>query len=260
MCSWIIISTSFADAQVIYDAYGMSTASADLISPNGIFISKNPASVVNINSTSFLTSQIIPFSIPNLSANTISIVGKWKSKGYALEYSQSGIKQYKVHYFSFSNAIKISKKIDLGLKLLSRTQVLIDADNYTNYGIEIGIVQHLSNRFNTGIHLKYRTSKSISAFEKSSVAVGLNYYIDPKLIGYVTMEMSETGEIYLRSAFDYSIKKFLSTRIGWSSTEGSFCGGIGYSIKQLKVEVSTSYHNNLGMSYGAALCYTIGKI
>ncbi len=258
LCSWLLyLFASAANAQIIFDAYSLSTASADLISSKGIFLTKNPAGVVNIEGFTVEFSQIIPYSIPNLSTNAISVKGKWKENRFALEYAQTGIRQFKAHYWGLSTGLKISKNTDLGIKILTRTQPIINEQTSFTFLLEGGIIQQPFSRLKTALLLKYRMNEDISEYTKSSISIGVEYVIDPTFINYLSIEMNELGELYFRAAIDYTIKKNISIRIGWNSNENSICGGFSYGLKNMKIEMSTSYHNNLGMSYGAALCYRI---
>lgn len=259
LCCWIIIFANYAEAQVVFDAYGMATSSADLFSSKGIFISKNPASIASIEFTSIQTSQIIPYSIPNFSTNAFSISGRIKNKCFALEYAQSGIHQLKAHYLSLTTGLKLSKNIDLGIKIINRTQAILEEEKSVEYHVEAGLIQQLNKKIKSAIYLKYRTTKAISEFNKTTVFIGISYLIDPKFISYLKVSMDEEGQFNSNVALEYNLKKYIHCRIGWNGNENGFCGGLGYCLKNINIDVSTSYHNNLGMSYGAGLCYKISK-
>lgn len=244
-----------ANAQHIFDAYSMSTASADLCSSTGIFISKNPAGIVDIDYSSIQASQVLHFSIALLSTNSLSIKSKFKNKGYAIEYSQAGLQNFKINLISFTTGLKLSKNSSFGVKIINRILPTDEQEIQSVFSVELGAIQQISSQLKSALHLKYNANSNLTSTTKSTLGMGLSYLIDPKFVSYVAIEMNEDGLFTGRAAVAFTMSKHMSTSLGWSSSETNLGGGIRYSINKIDFEMSTSYHNNLGMSYGAGLCY-----
>jgi hypothetical protein len=231
----------------------MSIASADVCSSRGTYLRRNPASIAEQQNLMFGVSQLMPFGISGLSTNTFFLSGKVKKQGYSLDYSQQGIEGYKEHLASLTAGMQLSQNLSLGVKIVSAAVFISEETIQLKYRVELGIVERFGNKLSAGIHLKLRTSKSIEVFQNTALSMGLCYLLDSKLPFYVSVEMSELGPTRIRAGMEYLIGKALAVRIGWNNKDAALSSGLNYRFKKYNIEMSTNYHNRLGLSYGVGM-------
>lgn len=253
-CWWIyLLWVTSARAQVMYDSYTMSMASADVCSSRGMYMARNPASIAEQKNVMIGVSQLMPFGISGLSTNSFYVSGRYKKQGYSFDYAQQGIEGYREHLSSVTAGMQLSKNLSLGVKIKSIALVAAEEPLQMNYLLELGIVERIGNKLSTGIHFKLRTHSFSTVFQNTALSMGLCYLLDPKLPFYFSIEMSELGPTKIRAALEYTIGKALAVRLGWNNKDAALSSGFAYHFKKYSIEVSTSYHNRLGLSYGAGL-------
>lgn len=251
---FLFILTHFVSAQQIVDAYQLSTSNADMLSANGIYIGKNPSALPTSKHHKIQFSQLLPYSISNLNSNSFSYSKNIKNKAFAIEYLQSGLDDYKEHLVCLVTSTELSKNLSLGIKIVNRTRVLQEVawDNSIQY--EIGIQQYLNKNFQLGIHYIHH---SFDDDIKQRLCIAIQNSWGKKINGFANFEMKENGTLYARAAINYNIQPNISVRIGWSNRESLFSSGLAYTWRSFSVELGTSIHQNLGLSYGAGFCFNI---
>lgn len=248
---FLMVETAYA--QVLYDSYSMATSSADVCSNKGFFLGRNPASVAEQKSMQFGIEQCLPYSIRELQSNLLYFSGKYKKQGYAFEYQQQGIEEYREHLASLSTGMKVHEKISIGIKIVSAAMKVREENLQMRYRVELGLVQYLHKKIELGLHLKLRTNKTIEVFQNTALSMGMRYLLDPKLPIHVSVEMSELSPTKVRAAMEYMLGKALAVRLGWNNKDAALSGGIAYNMRKYFVNMSTSYHNRLGLSYGLGM-------
>lgn len=261
MCCCILlcfIKTSYG--QVLIDSYQISTASADVCSGNGVFIYKNPANITAIDFSRIQLTQILPYSIQSLRTNTFSISHFYKNVKYSFDIVQSGKDYFRTNHFGLTTGINLSKNISLGTKIIYHNEVKLDNFRNSLLTAELGFGQTFSRNFQYGLHLKYNASSTPSEVYKSSLKIGTCYKIEHKLKLYLSIEMIQNGDFSANMAIDYRIQKNIGIRLGWSSLKTAIGSGIVYDLKKYTIEMGTSYHPQLGYSYGMGLGYKLAEI
>lgn len=177
---------------------------------------------------------------------------KLGSVGLSLTYA--GFTNFNEHKAGLAYARSLGEKIDLGIQF-----------NYYGYRVpgygdasaingEIGLLMHLSDKLTTGVHAynPVGTKLGKSGDEKLAAAYNFgvgydatdNFYISTELIKEEGKPINATGGI--RYQF---MQKFFA-RAGFTSDTGSAFGGVGVSWSVFRLDVSGSYHPQLGLSPG----------
>ncbi len=254
---WLFVTSAYA--QSVYDVYSMQTASADLCRSQGRFMFSNPATIADLKVASVSISEVIPYSIPNLKINLISTAFIIKEKGFSIDYSYSGFSDYTNQLLSICTGIKLNPKNSFGIKIITQQQHVFNANHQYNINAEIGMIEHFNRKTSSAIQLKLNSFKSDNQKDRSSIKLGLNHRPVPSLMCMVNVELNDSGEFFARSSLEYNIDSILDIRMGWTSNESNFCGGLSYQIKKVGIDCGMAFHKNLGFSYAAGLCYSFNK-
>lgn len=246
-------------AQVINDAFTMSTASADMCSSNGLMLNKNPANITGVDQLQIRLSQVIPYSILALQGNAISTTFRIKRTYFALEYAQLGKENFKYHLLNLASGIVIDHRTSIGTKIIYHQHKQYEIEQNPYFTAELGMNQILNAKMRYGIQAVYNVEETRAFNNESFIKIGISYKIDPKLNTYCSVKMNEYGDLAGNMAIEYKLHKNISTLAGWNTLESAICSGIQYQIRKSKIEIGSSYHPILGFSYAVGLCYRIGN-
>ena len=79
-----------------------------------------------------------------------------------------------------------------------------------------------------------------------SLSTGAGIRLSKGLFAGVEAEMSSGSNMSLRTGFEYEVVKSLMLRAGFSTTNNSFCFGMGYQLGIVKLDLGFATHDRLG--------------
>jgi hypothetical protein len=121
---------------------------------------------------------------------------------------------------------------------------------------------HLTGKLNAGVHVynpvggKLGTSTSLSTKDEklaSAYKAGLGYDASDKFFISGEIIKEEDKAVNIIAGLQYQFAKQFFARAGFMSESGSAYAGAGVAWKNLRVDISTSYHPQLGLSPGILL-------
>lgn len=246
-------------AQGLYDVYTMQTASADLCRLRERFMFSNPACITEIKDNTLALSEVIPYGISKLKINLFSSTFLLKNKAFAIDFMQTGFSTYNDRRVSICTGIKLNTKHTIGIKIIAQQERITREYQHNKYDAELGLIEQFHVKTTIALHLKLKLLNADKSVDRNSLSIGLNHLPIPTMVCMLNVEANELGEFLLRSGIEYSIDKQIHIRMGWSSKEAAFCGGIGYKVQRIKLDCGTAFHNRLGFSYAAGVCYSISQ-
>lgn len=259
-CWWVVLFVCMsAKAQVKVDVYSMSLANANVCSGNGSNIGGNPAIASNFKNTIVGTNQLLPFGLRILGTNAIFISGKIKNQNFAFGFTQSSLQTFREQQYSLSTGMRITQNMSVGLKLIGTSLKYPENDKERSFIVEFGVIEQITNKLSTGIHLRIKTNSTITLRDYNSLRVGILYKNTDKLPIHLALEVNEYGERLFCTGIEYLFKNNVSTKIGWNISELSYSFGFDYTINKIKIYTASNYHNVLGLSYGIGMSYEIQK-
>jgi hypothetical protein len=184
-------------------------------------------------------------------------LGNW---GIDLKYS--GFKNFNESQIGLAYARSLGSKIDIGLQF-----------NYYSYHIpsyvsdktvtaEVGAIIHLTEDLNAGIHVYNPVGgKFVRSNEKllSSYAMGFGYDVSEKVFISTEIVKQEDAPVNINAAVQYNFMKQLFARAGISSGTSSYFAGFGLGWSNFRLDISGSYHPQLGLSPGLLFIMNLDK-
>lgn len=240
------------------DAYSLATSSADICSPQRSVLNRNPASIVDLPHHGISVNSILPYGLSSLRSSSIGYTGKVWQKPIALDYAISNFEQYSEHLFAFTTGLKIAEHWNVGIKIIDK---LIRAEENIRsvWHAEIGVVEKHSKALSTGLYFSYKNKQEDVGFNKTKLGIGIQYQFNSYLKNFTCVEASKNSNIAMRTAFTFDWKKSTQLHLGFSSVDAPISTGISIKVQSIDVNLSTSYHQQLGISYGMGLCYVMKK-
>jgi hypothetical protein len=148
-------------------------------------------------------------------------------------------------------------KLDIGVQFNYYGYRIPSYGNASAINFEAGLIMHFSDRFSGGIHVYNPVGGDLGKAGEEKLAsaykFGLgydateNFYISTEIIKEESRDVSVTG------GFQYHFKKMFHLRAGFVSDTGSGFAGAGISWKSMRLDISGSFHPQLGISPGILL-------
>jgi opacity protein-like surface antigen len=182
---------------------------------------------------------------------------------FGIQINYAGFKNFRENKIGLAYARKLGKLVDVGVQF-----------NYYGYSIpaygkasainfEIGAMFHLTDKLNAGIHIYNpvggklgKTSTALSPDEEKIAAaykIGLGYDASEKFFIGSEIIKEEEKAVNVIAGLQYQFAKQFFAKAGFISESGSFYAGAGVGWKNLRLDISSSYHPQLGFSPGILL-------
>jgi hypothetical protein len=177
-----------------------------------------------------------------------------------------------VKYFGFKNfnesqvglayGRSLGKKVDIGIQFnyYGYRVPSYNSDNTVNF--EIGAIMHLTDKLNAGVHVYSPVGGKFSKTDEKLTSVysfGLGY--DASEHFFVSAEvMKEEGiPVNMNAGVQYRFSKQFFARAGIASATSTSYAGVGLAWNNLRLDITGSYHPQLGLSPGLLLIINMGK-
>lgn len=204
------------------------------------------------------------FLLEDLNLYTGSFALPTKSGTFAIHASYFGFDLSNQSQFSLAYGRKISSKLDIGAAFYY--QSLNQAGIYGNASAitgSISMLLHLTDKIHVGVNA-YNPIRAAYDKEKterlaSQYTMGIGYDASDKL--YISAELvKEEGQgVNVNAGFQYQFVKQFFIRAGIATQTTNYFMGLGFKLKDFRLDVSSSYHPQLGLSPGLLLLYNFGK-
>jgi hypothetical protein len=219
----------------------------------------------------YSTKQLDPFSFTNnqaalaqrrflLTENSVygvALALPSKMGNFGIQANYGGFSNFAENKVGLAYARSLGSKVDLGIQFNYYGYRIPGYNNSSTMNFEIGAILHLTDKLNAGIHVynpvggkldKYTDEKLASAYK-----FGLGY--DASENFYVSGEIikEEDKPVNVIAGIQYQFAKQFFARAGFISETGGGFAGAGVSWNNLRLDVSASYHPQLGISPGLLL-------
>ncbi|MBC7888846.1 MAG: hypothetical protein H7Z13_13290 [Ferruginibacter sp.] len=180
---------------------------------------------------------------------------------FGLNLKYAGFKNFNEKQIGLAYARSLGPKMDIGVQFNYYGYQVPSFINANTINFEIGAMVHLTGELNAGIHIynpvggKFaKTGEQLTAAYK----MGLGY--DASEIFFVSAEVvkEEDHPVNVNAGFQYQFMKQFFARAGISSASSAAYAGVGISWNNLRLDISGSYHPQLGWSPGLLLVVAPG--
>lgn len=169
--------------------------------------------------------------------------------GISLNYY--GNNDYNQSQLGLAYGKKLSDKIDFGVQFNYHRINVPAYDKTTAINVEIGTIIHVSEKLHAGIHIANPLGKSETRRgEQLAYAntFGIGYEASENLLLQMEISKEEHKPIKVNSSIQYNFKEQLYIRTGIVTDTGNLFFGAGWQWKQIRIDISSSYHSILGIS------------
>ncbi|MFT3702381.1 MAG: hypothetical protein QM802_08430 [Agriterribacter sp.] len=186
-----------------------------------------------------------------------------KSGNFALTTQYFGYKAYNETEISIGYGRKVAEKIDVGARFNYHSVRIPAYGNASALNFDIGAIIHITEQLSSGIsvHNPFNSKLGKNSDERLNAVyrAGLGYEFSANFFTAVEVIKEQGTNTSIHAGFQYKPIKQLFARAGIVTGNTSYYFGAGYLYKDLRLDVTVSIHQQLGLSPGLLLLYQFKK-
>ncbi len=187
-------------------------------------------------------------------AAALAIPSKMGNFGVSMKYA--GYKSFNENQIGLAYGRSLGSKVDLGIQFNYYGYKVPSYTSANAVDFEIGAIVHLTDQLNAGIHVYNPVGGNFSKTDEkltSAYKIGLGYDVSEQFFIGAEVVKEEDYPVNLNAGIQYQFVKQFFVRAGVSSATSTGYAGVGLSWNNLRLDISGSYHPQLGLSPGLLL-------
>lgn len=220
----------------------------------------NQASLAQIKTPALAVFGEKRFLLSELNNFTTGIAIPTTSGNFGIKAGFYGFNEYNETQLGFAYGRKLGSKMDVGAQFNYNGIRISGYGSDAAIGFEIGTIFHLSEKIHTGIHLNNPVGGKFGKDQQEKLSsvytVGIGYEASGKVFVSAEIAKEEDQPVNVNAGIQYKILPQLLARTGISTATSSGWMGIGLSWKSFRVDITSSYHPQLGITPGLLLLFT----
>ena len=176
---------------------------------------------------------------------------------FAFQADYFGYKNYNESQLGVAYARSLGAKLDVGIKFNYYSFRIPAYQQSTTVNFELGVIAHLTEQLHAGIHFYNPVGGHLSKTDNeklgSAYTFGLGYEAGESFFISAEIVKQENLPVNVNAGVQYNFDRQFFARVGISSENETPYAGAGISWNQLRLDVSASYHPQLGISPGLML-------
>jgi hypothetical protein len=173
---------------------------------------------------------------------------------FGIQADYFGFKNYNESQIGLAYARSLGTKLDIGIKFNYYGFRVPGYGNASAIDFEIGAIVHLSNKLHAGVHVYNpvggKLSKTSNEKLSSAYKFGMGYEASDRFFVSSEIIKEEDLPVNVNAGFQYNFEKQFFVRAGIATETTNSYAGAGISWRNLRVDISGSYHPQLGFTPG----------
>ncbi|MBL0200021.1 MAG: hypothetical protein IPP81_07550 [Chitinophagaceae bacterium] len=197
------------------------------------------------------------FMLKETSVYTLGAAVPTRLGNIGIQLNYAGFKNFRENKIGLAYARKLGKLVDVGVQF-----------NYYGYSIpaygkasainfEMGALFHLTGKLTAGIHVYNPIGGKLGKDKEEKIAaaykIGLGYDASDRFFISSEIIKEEDKAVNVIAGLQYQFAKQFFAKAGFLSETGTAYAGAGIGWKNLRLDISSSYHPQLGFSPGILL-------
>lgn len=198
------------------------------------------------------------FMLAETSVYTTAIAIPSRLGNFGINARYMGFKNFNESQFGLAYGRALGKKVDIGIQFNYYGYKVPSYNNDNTINFEMGALLHLSGKLNAGLHVYNPIGGKFSKTgEKltSTYKFGLGYDASDKFFVAAELVKEEDFPVNMNAGFQYQFAKQFFARAGIASASTVVYAGVGMAWSNIRLDISASYHQQLGVSPGLLLIY-----
>ena len=187
-----------------------------------------------------------------------------KKGAFGLSVTSFGFELYNETKAGLSYGMRFGDKFSMGVQLnYLNTSLSQDYGSKTSITGAVGLIAKLSKELSLGVHVYNPTRAKLAEYDNERVPtimkLGLDYRFSEKVILGVSTEKDMNFDAIVNAGIEYHIIEMLYLRGGVSANPTQYAFGFGMQLKHFKIDLSSSFHQTLGITPAISIIYSKKK-
>ncbi len=243
------------------DARSISLGGSRNVAKGIAAVYNNPAGLYKLNKYEAGVFYENKFFIKELNISSIAFATSTSYGNLGLHYVHTGYQNYKEQSYGFTYGYQFENKMAVGLGMELLNNARLEFENRHELIFEVGILMPFSEKITFGTHI-YNPVLSKESSDKqqnfpSSMSLGLIYKESDRILLNFEINKSTAQSVIFRGGLEYNFSDPIFLRVGLSNNDQLLAIGVGVKFKDLLLNVTSIYHQVLGISPNISLIYEI---
>lgn len=243
---------------------------------SAIYLGLSAYSINHSDVFSYLNNQAALAQIKNISAGvygerrflltetslyTAAVAIPTKKGNFGVNVKYSGFKDFNESQLGLAYARTLGKIVDIGVEFNYYSYQVPTYISAATVNFELGAIVHLTDKLNLGVHVYnpvggnfYKTNEKLTAAYK----VGLGYDVSELFFISTEIVKEENFPVNVNTGIQYRFLKQFFARLGIATATSTGYVGFGVGWSNFRMDVTASYHPQLGVSPGLLLIMNLG--
>jgi hypothetical protein len=247
--------TSRRPVAASYTGLGAYTVShADVFS-----VVSNQASLAQLKNTTVGIYSERRFLLSELNYYGLSFALPTQSGNFGINAGYFGFSDYNESQIGLAYARKLGSKVDFGVQFDYNSIQIAGYGRASAVNFQIGAIMHLSEKLHAGIHIYNPLGGKFGKDSQEKLAAaykaGMGYEASDKFFVSAEIQKIENQPVNILAGMQYKFLAQLMARVGINTETSVAYMGLGLQLKSFRVDVTASWHPQLGISSGLLLLY-----
>lgn len=201
------------------------------------------------------------FNLKELGTRTAGIIFPAGKTTLGAVYSNFGYRYFSRHTAGVSCGMFLTQKLAAGIQVeYFNEHTPGEYSEQNSLSFEAGVSLGISDKTTFGFTVFNLVPASLrKSWLPSRLQVGTEITLNRSFSATAEAGLTTGGNVRISFGFEYSILTAFKVSGGFSSGNNSFCFGLGYKIKSLKIDLGFAVHDRLGITSSASLIFEIMK-
>jgi len=187
-----------------------------------------------------------------------------KLGSFGLSVTSFGYSLYNETKAGLSYGQKLGEKVSVGVQLnYLNVKLNQDYGQRSTFTAAVGLIARLTSELSLGVHVYNPTRVKLAEFDNERIPtimkLGLDYKFSEKVFVAVETEKDMDSGGVVKVGVEYNAIDILYLRGGISTNPTMSSFGFGVKLKDFKLDLSSSFHQTLGLTPAISLIYTGSK-
>lgn len=222
----------------------------------------NQAALAQVKDAAFGVYGERRFLLTATSSYTAAMALPSKFGNFGLNINYFGYKNFNESQLGVAYARSLGPKVDLGVQFNYYGYRVPSYNSANTVNAEIGLIMHLTDKLNAGIHVYNPVGGKFSKTDEkltSAYKFGLGYDASDRFFVSTELVKEQDYPVNVNVGMQYRFEKLLFARVGIATANSTSYAGVGIAWSNFRLDISGSYHPQLGLSPGLLLIMNLGK-
>ena len=180
-----------------------------------------------------------------------------KEGNFGVQADYFGFKNYNESQLGIAYARSVGTKLDIGIKFNYYSFRIPSYQSSSTVNFEIGAIAHLTDKLHAGIHVYNPVGGKLSKTDNEKLGsifkFGVGYEAGDNFIISAEIIKNEDLPVNVNAGVQYNFARQFYARAGIATENESPFAGAGVMWNNLRLDMTASYHPQLGISPGIML-------